>query len=884
MSRITYQQFIFKKYQFDRKNLTAKFYYSLDNKINFVETITFPQTGEIATAAKIIDAKLLKAILFNLHLALGISYYKTYCPKKITIESGKLSLDQAKFWNNLYTQGLGEFFYQNKIDFRGLINFPSQEKITSEPRHINLKDRALVPLGGGKDSCVALEKLKTQKIDFSLITLGDSQVQKEVAKISGQPRLIIERQMDPKLLELNQAGAYNGHVPISSIYAWVSILAAALYNYRYLVFANEKSANFGNVKYLGKNINHQYSKSFEFEKNLSTYLNKYITPDLKYFSLLRRYSELKIVELFAHYPKYFSTFSSCNRNFKITKTAARRWCGECPKCAFAFSQLAAFLPKATVIKIFGQNLYDNPKLLNLFLELLGEKNFKPFDCVGEPTEVKAAMLLALKQPAFKNDFILKYFAKKISPKIKDDAKLINQALALDPENNIPENLKKIIILGGGHEGQYAANYLQKKYPRIKLSVADQKTTDFPKNKNLKIITGQNYLKNISDYDLIIKSPGIPSTLPEIKAARAQGVELTSVPNIFFKECTGTIIGVTGTKGKSTTASLTYKILKAAKKPVNLVGNIGVDPLTYLETKNNSRQIFVYELSSYQLNDLEYSPRVGVFINIFPDHLPYHQGFENYFQAKTNIARHQTPGDYFVFNSHYESIKKLAQATAGLPWDYLKICSIKNGHLYYRSEKIMAIKNIKLLGQHNLENIMAAVCVAKIFGVDNKIIAATIAAFNNLKHRLEFVGQYQKINFYDDAISTTPESTIAALEVFKDKIGTIFLGGENRGYDFKELAKKIYTYKIKNIVLFPDSGAQIKTALISTGRSLKKSLPNILETRSMAAAVAFAYKNTPADKVCLLSTASPSYSLFKNFEVKGDLFQAEIKKQSLKNQS
>ena len=874
MSRQNYQQFIFQKYEFDRRKLTAKFYYSLDQKINFTETITFPKFSPVN-----FNQPLLNKILFNLHLALGISYYKTYCPKKIIIRSGKLSEEQAQFWNELYTKGLGEFFYKNKIDFRGLVNFPFQKNLTAKPLNINFKNRALVPLGGGKDSCVVVEKLKNQQVNFDLITLGDSQIHREVTKVSGKKRLIIERQMDQQLLELNLLGAYNGHVPISSIYAWVSILAAALYNYRYLIFANEKSANFGNVKYLGENINHQYSKSFAFEKNFSDYLNKYITSDLKYFSLLRRYSELKIVELFSHYPKYFSTFSSCNRNFKIIKTASPRWCGECPKCAFAFSQLAAFLPKDKVTKIFGQNLYANPKLLNLFLELLGEKNFKPFDCVGEPNEVKAAMLLSLKQPAFKNNYILKYFSKNVASRIKDKQKLISQALAVAPENNIPENFKKIIILGGAHEGQYAINHLQKKYPGIKLTIADQKTIKITKNKNLKIVTGKNYLKNISEFDLIIKSPGIPNSLPEIKSALDQGVELTSVPNIFFRECAGTIIGVTGTKGKSTTASLIYKILKTAKKPAHLVGNIGVDPLTYLEKKNNSNQIFVYELSSYQLSSLNQSPQIAVFINIFPDHLPYHQGFGNYYQAKTNITNHQKANDYFVYNSRYHLIKQLASKTISMPLDYLRICSVKNNWLYYRSEKILPIEKIKLLGQHNLENIMAAICVAKILKIENKTIARSLGVFTNLKHRLEFVGQYKNINFYDDAISTTPESTIAALEVFKNKIGTIFLGGEDRGYNFKELTNKIYQYEIKNIVLFPDSGAKIKLALTTIYRQHRKPLPKILETKSMAQAVAFAYKNTNPGQVCLLSTASPSYSIFKNFEEKGDLFQAEIKKQA-----
>lgn len=435
-----YQKFIFRRCFLNQQKNQAEFYYSLDNKINFKEIFSFNQP---APDWKKINPEFLDVILFSLHLAIGIGYYKTFCPPEIILESGKLNKEQAAFWNKLYIKGLGEFFYQNKIDFRGLINFPFSE-IKNRLISFTPKDRSLLPLGGGKDSIVAAELLKANQRDFTLFSLRDSLIQTAVAKIIGRERIIMEREIDKKLFALNKAGAYNGHVPISALYAFAGLLAAALYDYKQLIFANEQSANFGNVNYLGEKINHQYSKTLEFEKNLADYVQKFITPNIKIFSLLRPFSELKIVELFSRHKKYFPVFSSCNKNFSLTKKARGKWCGQCPKCAFMFSQLAAFLKKEEALKIFGRNLYVDKKLLNLYLELLGEKALKPFDCVGTSEEVKAALYLALKRGEFKNDFIIKYFTEKILLKIRQPERLAKKVLAGFGQHNIPKNFQKMI--------------------------------------------------------------------------------------------------------------------------------------------------------------------------------------------------------------------------------------------------------------------------------------------------------------------------------------------------------------------------------------------------------------------------------------------------------
>jgi len=873
-------RFIFKRYVINRKDNSVSFFYALAGSggraINFREEINL---GAAKINWRKINQKLLAKLLFNLQLALGVSYYKTYCPRKIIIKNGSLTPREAEFWNKLYTKGLGEFFYKNKIDFRGLVNFPTKRRTVAQPLRVKFRDRSLLPLGGGKDSCLAGERLKALGHDFDLFSLGDSEAQRATAKVIGRLRLIFKRTMDPQLFALNRAGVYNGHVPSTAIYSFAALLAAVLGDYSNIILANEASASYGNIKYLGENINHQYSKSLEFENDFRAYLKDSIAPDINYFSLLRPYSEFKISSEFAGYPKYFSAFVSCNRHFSLVGSRTR-WCGECPKCAFVFSQLAAFRPRAEVIKIFGKNLFADRALLPLFQELWGEKRFKPFECVGEPKEVAAALLLAGRRADWRRDFIVNYFSRVRAPKIKDKASWLADVLRLAPEHNVPRNFQKILILGYGHEGRFAAQYLNGHYPTLKFAIADAKpVAGAPKQAT--VFSGPNYLETTTDYEVIIKSPGVSDRLPAIATARDAGKEITTVTNIFLKQLAARTIGVTGTKGKSTTASLIYKMLRANGLKAELVGNIGADPLKYLNGRERADKIFVYELSSYQLSTAVVSPRVAVFINIFPDHLPYHGGLSNYFQAKTNIARHQKTGDRLIYNSAYVPLRKLAATSRAQKIDYLKKGAVKNGWLCYAGERILPLNEIHLLGRHNLENILAAIGAVKVYGVKNVAIRRALKNFRNLPHRLEFVGRRRGIDFYDDAISTTPESTLAALTVFKDRLGTIILGGENRGYNFSDLAKILIRRRPTGLVLFPDSGKQIAAALKKAARQTSAPLPRLLSTSKMEAAVKFCYRHTPIGKVCLLSTASPSYSLFKNFEDKGDQFQKAVKKYAKK---
>lgn len=379
--------FIFDSYSILPNKKEIDFNYKYKD-LKFTEKIFLPE--QIPGS---VNPVLLNKVLESLHLMLGISYFKMYCPKKILIPYS-LTEEQARFWNTVYTKGLGEFFYKNKIDFQELINFPYIDKPAIQLDQLDeaKKNRFLVGIGGGKDSIVAIELLKKEKKQITglILETGSSLIQQNVAKISETDFLIVQRRLDEKLFQLSE-NVYNGHVPFSSIFAFTALLVSVIYNYSSIITANEKSSSFGNINYLGSEINHQWSKSEEFENLFRDYVRKFITPGVDYFSILRDYSELEIAEMFVHYKKYFSVFSSCNQNYKIKEKADKRWCSKCPKCAFVFIILAACLTKKEVIEIFGKNLLDDVNLIPLFIDLIGKGKMKPFECVGTFEESQQAM-------------------------------------------------------------------------------------------------------------------------------------------------------------------------------------------------------------------------------------------------------------------------------------------------------------------------------------------------------------------------------------------------------------------------------------------------------------------------------------------------------------
>ncbi|TAK05348.1 hypothetical protein EPO33_05295 [Patescibacteria group bacterium] len=801
-------------YTFDAASATATFAYQIrfSNRapLDFTETITLP------SARTELNADQLARFLEPLHLILGISYYKIYCPPKIVLPF-RLSRAQADFWNTVYRKGLGEFLYVNKLSSSALARFP-HGVVAPTPARVATTDAALLGIGGGKDSIVAAELLKElpeplRVSSFLVETQRRDPIARRVMGAIGFPAYVVRRTLDPKLFQLHE-GAYNGHIPVSAVFAFIGLFAAASTGRRYVIVGNEVSSNAGNLTWRGEMINHQWSKSAEFEALLQDYTRRFISPDVTYFSLLRQFYEIRVVEQFSKHPRYFRLFTSCNRSFRVHKERpGTLWCGACPKCAYVFLILAPFLPKKTLIGIFGKDLLADAALLPLYADVLGFGTAKPFDCVGTFEEAQAALFLAAK--TFPRAAAVNAYLRKVAK----PAEKVRQVFRTVPAPTLPTpfrfaGMRSVVLLGYGKEGKVSERYLKKFYPQLTIGVLDE-------------ARDPRYLEKQHAFDLAVKTPGIPKRLVTIPYVTAT--------NLFFSRVKNTTVGVTGTKGKSTTTALIHDMLAAGGRKVRQVGNNGRPMLEVLLGRIDPDEIFVVELSSYMLDDILYSPRVALLLNLFPEHMNYHGGVAPYYAAKQHIFTFQKPGD------------------VALRPPFPRVPALLRTHT-------------RLAGEHNRKNILAAAAAARVFKVPEAAMRRAVRGFTPLPHRLENVGTYRGITFYDDAISTTPESTIAALRAIPN-VRTIFLGGLDRGYDFRALEKELRRRKVKNVVLFPDSGKRIL-------RSRKGF--TVLETRSMKAAVAFAYAHTPAGAVCLLSTASPSYSVWKNFEEKGDMFKRYVR--------
>ncbi|MDD4530017.1 MAG: hypothetical protein PHO80_00485 [Candidatus Gracilibacteria bacterium] len=442
----SFEKFYFKGFDFNKAEFRANFYYSFDDEVNFTETIDF--NCVLFEIRKNLDDEILNNLLFHLSIALGISYYKLYPTKDLVVESGKLDDFQIKFWQKMYLNGLSEFLYRNKISPKGLFNFVNSSEKEYKKIDFETNPRALLAIGGGKDSLVSSELLRESGIDFTLITFGkDYLLHQATEKAVGKNRILIKRQISPNLFELS-ANYYNGHVPITGIIAFVLEVVAYLYDYKYIVLSNERSANYGNTTREGIKINHQYSKSLEFEKDLEEFVEKYISSEVKYFSLLRGMYEVKIAQIFSKYKQYFNVFSSCNNNFKIiesNKTTKDRWCLNCPKCAFVYTILRSYLTNDETIEIFGKEMFEDLTQEQVFRDLLGISGIKPFECVGTNEEVILSMKLSFDK--FKKEgktipFILKIFEKEVLSKMhnEDFENLSEKLLKVYDENIIPEEI------------------------------------------------------------------------------------------------------------------------------------------------------------------------------------------------------------------------------------------------------------------------------------------------------------------------------------------------------------------------------------------------------------------------------------------------------------
>lgn len=397
-----YQTFYFEDFSFDPQTGEVKLRYSLDEEVYFEEVWQFALSHLPPTSPQIQSA------LQGLWIMCGISYYKAYLPKNLVIKGDHLTQSQAEFFEKIYVNGLGEFFYTNQIDPNGLIQFPYEEVTKSRNDETMELEGTLIPVGGGKDSLTTIEILKETKADLTTWAVGHAEIFKPMLETIDLPHLQVQRKICPNLIAENKKGALNGHVPISAILAFASVVTALLNGKKYIALSNEASANQANVEMYGMAINHQYSKTLEFEQDFQAYVAENISDQVQYFSFLRPLKEIQIAQIFCSkcFKKYRGNFSSCNKNFTISKNKTEipdqvrndkkmRWCGQCPKCAFVACIFAPFLSREQMHDLFGCEIFQQGEIIAFIPELLGQTEHKPFECVGEYDEVQYAINQAI---------------------------------------------------------------------------------------------------------------------------------------------------------------------------------------------------------------------------------------------------------------------------------------------------------------------------------------------------------------------------------------------------------------------------------------------------------------------------------------------------------
>ncbi|MBR3635656.1 MAG: hypothetical protein IKN47_05615 [Lachnospiraceae bacterium] len=440
--RSEYGSFVFKDYSIEKEEGVYKvyLYYSVPRLREFKTRWEFPAGSRDISE----DDPILKELVFNLGMVEAISYYKCVCPKVVEVECGNLNPDQIKWWRKLFYNGLGEFMYRNGIDVteEELLSIRCIDGATGIERDPDVKkvlihDTAsysgcLVPVGGGKDSVVSLEILKDE--DITTYSINGNETTRNVIDICKNKKADYraKRILDKGILEMNELGFLNGHIPFSAVVAWSTVITAYLTGIKYIALSNENSANESTVR--DSFVNHQYSKSYEFEQDFDDYLKAVTDSDIHYFSLLRPLTEIQIAALFSKHKAYHKAFRSCNAGSK-----QGIWCCNCPKCLFVYIILSPFLSQEELTDIFGERLLDKDSLDRDFRELMGIDENKPFECVGTRREVQTCMKHFRKQGG--KSLLTDRYARVIDSTGENLSDLLDE---WNDENHVPDAFAKVV--------------------------------------------------------------------------------------------------------------------------------------------------------------------------------------------------------------------------------------------------------------------------------------------------------------------------------------------------------------------------------------------------------------------------------------------------------
>ena len=911
--RREFSTFTFERQTVKRENgaLCLAFDFNLDDRYHFRPTLEIPTRPFFDWDNR--TEEQLQALAFQIGMTELVSYWKIACPKRVLVKPFALTELQKVFWKKLYYNGLGEFLYLNSItvseaELMELDSVP-QLPMSFQGRtvwgkesmgSVKFEERALVPIGGGKDSVVTLECLRNEMPVIPLIVnpRGATLNCVKTAGYNEDEFIVINRTLDPTMLKLNAEGYLNGHTPFSALLAFISVLVAFGSRSKYIALSNENSANESTVP--GTNINHQYSKSIEFESDFRRYVAENLNDEVQYFSFLRPLSELQIAKLFSQCEAYHPVFRSCNAGSKTDS-----WCGKCPKCLFTWIILSPFLSREKLTSIFGKDLMADTSLQPILEELNGTAAVKPFECVGTVEEVRAclkdagistgSMTAALAKvpepvegPTNLDCFVPRNDAKRLSeakvpepvegptveeilsrfntnhflpPRFEQILKTaLNEGLPIDSNrttsirNDMGSGFdlilnrlrgKRILILGFGREGRSSLHFLNKYLPDANVAVADKNEMEGVKH------FGDRYLEAMYDYDIVIKTPGI-----SLKDFDTRGVEITSQTDLFLSQFHAQTIGITGTKGKSTTTSLIYHLLKSSGRDAILTGNIGIPCFDVMEDIK-PESIVVYELSAHQLEYVHNSPRVGVLLNIFEEHLDHFGTMERYAEAKLNIMRYMGEDDMAVV---HESLME----------DAWRLFVNNIVFSLFDIDDLVDCTALPLLGEHNLLNVKAALLACNAYGVDVRELVPYLYTFKPLEHRLEPVGTFGGVTFVNDSISTIPQAAIQACKAL-GRVDFLLLGGFDRGIDYQPLAEYLKSHPVPHLLFTGKAGERMMQIIAKVPEPVEG--PTIFYYASMEEAFAYMSTHAKPGDICLLSPAASSYDQYKNFEERGRKFKA-----------
>lgn len=439
--------------------------------------------------------------------------------------------------------------------------------------------------------------------------------------------------------------------------------------------------------------------------------------------------------------------------------------------------------------------------------------------------------------------------------------------------------KKIVILGFGKEGKSTYKFIRKYLKDIHLTIKDknekiQNDSLINNDSNLTIITGDKYLDNLEQYDLIMKTPGISFKDIDTTIIRDK---ISSELEILLKYYKNNIIGITGTKGKSTTSSLIYDVLKNNNKKCFLLGNIGIPIFDFIEQIENDT-LLVVEMSSHQLEFVNHSPHFAIITNLYEDHLDHTNGIYDYYQSKLNITRFQSDKDTLIYYKGCHTLDNLI-STLNLSSHILSVdfnnssndSYCDDNFIYVNQQKVYDITSKRnLIGNHNLINIMLTLTISNLLSLDNIKTCNAINNFKPLEHRLELVGTFNNVTYYNDAIATIPDATINGIEAL-DNVNTLIFGGLDRGINYKAFIKYLNQSKVENLICMPTTGHKIANELIKIHTN-----KNIYLVDTLEEAVKKAKLVTKQNSICLMSPAAASYEYFKNFEEKGNAFKKLVK--------